>query len=245
MFMRLIVFAVLLLVTFQVDAQGPTEVCPVEARVRREAQFQPGGLILTAFDRSGLWVVDIDGRVRYPLDNTRLCGTNCRLSPDATSVTYLDGEEETYRRMTLDGIYRETLYEDTANDVLYWSPDTLLVYTAGKRAYLQNANGSRVEIDMSSILSIQPGGLWALALDYRDGVFVRQLLNDSGDAAIVRATIDLGRSLGLSIIAKGIEDIETANCLKHMGCDEGQGYHFGRPLPAAEFEQLLLARHVA
>lgn len=79
-----------------------------------------------------------------------------------------------------------------------------------------------------------------------DQTFVRQLLNDSGDAAIVRATIDLGRSLGLSIIAEGIEDIETANCLKGMGCEEGQGYHFGRPLPAAEFEELFLARrHVA
>jgi len=74
-----------------------------------------------------------------------------------------------------------------------------------------------------------------------DQTFVRQLLNDSGDAAIVRATIDLGRSLGLSIIAEGIEDLETANRLKGMGCDEGQGYHFGRPLPAPEFEQLFLA----
>ncbi|RXT43007.1 hypothetical protein B6S44_29025 [Bosea sp. Tri-44] len=79
-----------------------------------------------------------------------------------------------------------------------------------------------------------------------DQTFVRQLLNDSGDAAIVRATIDLGRSLGLSIIAEGIEDVETANCLKSMGCEEGQGYHFGRPLPAAEFEQQFLAgRQVA
>jgi diguanylate cyclase (GGDEF)-like protein/PAS domain S-box-containing protein len=79
-----------------------------------------------------------------------------------------------------------------------------------------------------------------------DQTFVRQLLNDSGDAAIVRATIDLGRSLGLSIIAEGVEDFETANCLRGMGCDEGQGYQFGRPLPAVEFEQLFLARrHVA
>lgn len=79
-----------------------------------------------------------------------------------------------------------------------------------------------------------------------DQTFVRQLLNDSGDAAIVRATIDLGRSLGLSVIAEGIEDIETANRLEGMGCDEGQGYHFGRPLPAAEFERSFLARrHVA
>ncbi|KRE11600.1 hypothetical protein ASE66_24025 [Bosea sp. Root483D1] len=79
-----------------------------------------------------------------------------------------------------------------------------------------------------------------------DQTFVRHLMNDSGDAAIVRATIDLGRSLGLSIIAEGIEDAETANRLGGMGCDEGQGYYFSRPLPAAEFEQqFLVTRHVA
>jgi len=79
-----------------------------------------------------------------------------------------------------------------------------------------------------------------------DQSFVRHLLSDSGDAAIVRTTIDLGRSLGLSVIAEGIEDADTAACLAGLGCDEGQGYHFGRPLPAAEFERLFLARrHVA
>lgn len=77
-----------------------------------------------------------------------------------------------------------------------------------------------------------------------DQSFVRHLLNDSGDAAIVRATIDLGRSLGLSVIAEGVEDIETAERLKGMGCEEGQGYYFGRPVPAAQFEQQFLAgRH--
>ncbi len=190
--MRFTVFLFLLLVTLSTSASAQDEVCPAAARVPRGAQFDPGGLILTAFDRSGLWVVDIDARVRYPLDNTRLCGTNCRLSPDATTVTYLDGEEETYRRMTLDGIQRETLYADTANDVMYWSPDTLLIYTAGKRAYLQNVNGTKVELDVSTIISIQPGGLWALALDYRDGMFVRQLLNLALKNAPDSPRVDVG-----------------------------------------------------
>ena len=175
--MRWSIFVLLLLLTSVTNAAAPTEVCPAAARIPRERVFEPGGLILTAFDRQGLWVVDIEARTRYPLENTRLCGTNCRLSPDGRTVTYLDGEEELYRRMTLDGLYRETLYDDTANDVLYWSADTLLIYTAGKRAYLKNAAGNLTEIDMSTIISIQPGGLWALALDYRDGVFMRQLFN--------------------------------------------------------------------
>jgi diguanylate cyclase (GGDEF)-like protein/PAS domain S-box-containing protein len=79
-----------------------------------------------------------------------------------------------------------------------------------------------------------------------DQSFVRHLLSDAGDAAIVKATIELGRSLGLSVIAEGIEDAETAHRLAGMGCDEGQGYHFGRPVPAAEFEERFLGcRRVA
>lgn len=79
-----------------------------------------------------------------------------------------------------------------------------------------------------------------------DQSFVRHLLSDTGDAAIVRATVQLGRSLGLSIIAEGIEDAETAHHLAGMGCGEGQGYHFGRPVPAGEFNERFLAqRHVA
>lgn len=191
--MRRIVFVFcLMLLAVAVHAQDTTEVCPAQPRVTRERVFEPGGLILTAFDRQGLWVVDIDARTRYPLQNTRLCGTNCRLSPDARTVTYLDGQEEVYRRMTLDGIFRETLYDDTANDVLYWSDDTLLIYTAGKRAYLKNTSGTLTEIDVSRVISLQPAGYWALALDYRDGVFVRQLINIALRNAPNSPTVDVG-----------------------------------------------------
>lgn len=79
-----------------------------------------------------------------------------------------------------------------------------------------------------------------------DQSFVRHLLSDAGDAAIVKATAELGHSLGLAVIAEGIEDAETAHRLAAMGCDEGQGYHFGRPVPAAEFEERFLGcRRVA
>ena len=73
-----------------------------------------------------------------------------------------------------------------------------------------------------------------------DKSFVQDLRADSDDMAIVGATIGLGKLLGLSVIAEGIEDRATADLLGSKGCEEGQGYYFGRPMPAAEFEQRFL-----
>ena len=68
-----------------------------------------------------------------------------------------------------------------------------------------------------------------------DRSFVRDLLTDSDDAAIVRSTIGLSKQLGLSVIAEGIENRATADLLASMGCEEDQGYYFGKPMPATEF----------
>ena len=73
-----------------------------------------------------------------------------------------------------------------------------------------------------------------------DRSFVRDLVINSDDAAIVGSTVGLSRKLGLSVIAEGIEDGPTANLLLAMGCEEGQGYFFGRPMPAQEFEKQFL-----
>ena len=73
-----------------------------------------------------------------------------------------------------------------------------------------------------------------------DRSFVRELTLDASDAAIVGSTIELGKRLRLSVIAEGIEDNATAELLAAMGCKEGQGYYFGRPMPAAEFQVKLL-----
>jgi EAL domain-containing protein (putative c-di-GMP-specific phosphodiesterase class I) len=76
-----------------------------------------------------------------------------------------------------------------------------------------------------------------------DRSFVLELLADSDDAAIVGSTVGLSKQLGLSVIAEGIENRATADLLVSMGCEEGQGYFFGRPMPATAFEsQFLIAR---
>jgi diguanylate cyclase (GGDEF)-like protein/PAS domain S-box-containing protein len=78
-----------------------------------------------------------------------------------------------------------------------------------------------------------------------DRSFVCDLLTNSDDAAIVRSTIGLSSQLNISVIAEGIENRTTADFLLTMGCEHGQGYFFGRPMPASAFEaQFLSARDV-
>jgi diguanylate cyclase (GGDEF)-like protein len=78
-----------------------------------------------------------------------------------------------------------------------------------------------------------------------DRSFVLELRADSSDAAIVGSTIGLSKQLGLSVIAEGIEDRATADLLMSMGCEQGQGYFFGRPMPAQAFESKFLMMHDA
>lgn len=74
-----------------------------------------------------------------------------------------------------------------------------------------------------------------------DRSFVADLGFDADDAAIVEATIVLGHALNLTVIAEGVETSQQLQFLKNKGCDEMQGYYFSRPVPAEEFEKLLLA----
>jgi len=73
-----------------------------------------------------------------------------------------------------------------------------------------------------------------------DQSFIRDLGTDPDDAAIVRAIIQMARSLGLKTIAEGVEDEQMLHHLREFHCDEAQGYHFARPMPATEFASYLL-----
>jgi len=79
-----------------------------------------------------------------------------------------------------------------------------------------------------------------------DKSFVLSMETDPDDAKIVRSTIDLAHNLGLTVVAEGVENAKAWDMLRELNCDEAQGYHMGKPMPAAEFGQWSanwLARH--
>jgi EAL domain-containing protein (putative c-di-GMP-specific phosphodiesterase class I) len=63
-----------------------------------------------------------------------------------------------------------------------------------------------------------------------DRTFIGRLLSDARSEAIVRSVIDLGRNLGLAVVAEGVEQQRVWECLASLGCDVAQGYHICRPL---------------
>jgi CheY-like chemotaxis protein len=85
-------------------------------------------------------------------------------------------------------------------------------------AYLQQLEVHKLKVDMS---------------------FVRDMTTNSGNASIVKAVIALGHSLGLEVIAEGVEEPGQARYLRSLGCDVMQGYLVSRPLPAEEMTRFL------
>ncbi|CAN5510351.1 EAL domain-containing protein [soil metagenome] len=61
----------------------------------------------------------------------------------------------------------------------------------------------------------------------------KSFVQNAEDAAIVRAVVTLGSSMGMKVVAEGVEDQEQLDALAGYGCDQIQGYHFSRPMPAA------------
>jgi EAL domain-containing protein (putative c-di-GMP-specific phosphodiesterase class I) len=77
-----------------------------------------------------------------------------------------------------------------------------------------------------------------------DKSFVTSMLDETGDAAIVHALIDLGHALGRKVVAEGIEDLPTLRRLREWGCDYAQGYFISRPIPADAFEEFVKKRKI-
>ncbi|MDX1599676.1 MAG: EAL domain-containing protein, partial [Marinobacter sp.] len=78
-----------------------------------------------------------------------------------------------------------------------------------------------------------------------DKSFVQDVLKEQDDASLVRAIINMAHSLGLRVIAEGVEEEAQTHFLQHEGCDYSQGYFYSRPMPEEEFEKWLSTNHRA
>jgi diguanylate cyclase len=107
--------------------------------------------------------------------------------------------------------------------------------------------GVRVSIDdfgtgLSSLSYLRGLPLDKLKIDRS---FIQELPGNTSDAAIVRAIVSMAGALGLRVVAEGVETAAQAQFLHSIGVDFGQGWHYGRPMPAAELRALVAARQAA
>jgi EAL domain-containing protein (putative c-di-GMP-specific phosphodiesterase class I) len=103
------------------------------------------------------------------------------------------------------------------------------------------ALGARLALDdfgtgYSSLSLLQDLPVQVLKMDR---AFVRNLDAGPERVAFVRAIVDLAATLGLAVVAEGIEDASQAAALRQLGCRLGQGYYFSRPVDPRELESLL------
>jgi diguanylate cyclase (GGDEF)-like protein/PAS domain S-box-containing protein len=103
------------------------------------------------------------------------------------------------------------------------------------------AQGMRIAIDdfgtgYSSLAYLTRFPVAALKVDRS---FVAGIERHDGDAAIVRAVIEMARTLGFTVIAEGVERPSQVEFLRQFGCHQAQGFFFARPMPAAAFQELI------
>jgi diguanylate cyclase (GGDEF)-like protein/PAS domain S-box-containing protein len=160
------------------------------------------------------------------------------LSVNVSGIQFFVGglEEEVMRAIKENDIAPELLeLELTESSLMSNAEDTITV--------LQNlkALGVKISIDdfgtgYSSLAYLKRFPIDKLKIDI---AFVREVTSNPDDAAIVLAIINMAHSLKLKVVAEGVEKDAQLSYLRRHDCDEMQGYYFSRPLPEADFVQML------
>ena len=106
---------------------------------------------------------------------------------------------------------------------------------------LLNSEGLRIALDdfgtgYASLLQLKQFPIDELKIDKS---FIRDMKTDPNDAAIVQAVIDLGRNLGMTVVAEGVETNAQADYLRRLNCDWAQGFLYSQAVPASRVPKVL------
>lgn len=194
--------------------------------------LQPGSFVPLA-EQTGLdwpmteWVLDEGLKA---LADWSAAGLKLNVSVNVSPNALRDGQlrDLTEELLTRHGVPAERL-------VMEVTESTLFANTTMAAEVLQglSALGVRVSIDdfgtgFSSLSRLRRLPVDEIKIDYN---FVRTMLRDEDDAAIVRSVISLSKDLGLNCVAEGIEDQDVYAALQSLGCDSAQGFYMARPMP--------------
>ncbi|WP_455928289.1 phosphodiesterase DibA [Pseudomonas capeferrum] len=214
----------------------------VEALVRwqhPERGLVPPGEFIPIAERTGL-IADIDAWVM-----DQACRQMCQWLAEGAPLTFLavNVSSRLFARRELYGQVAKVLHDTGLDPAFLELEVTESAVMEDPEVALEQMHrlrelGLRLAIDdfgtgYSSLLRLKRLPVQKLKIDQG---FVAGLPWDEDDAAIVRVVIALAQSMGMQVHAEGIEQVEQARFLLEQRCDLGQGYWFGRPMPANELD---------
>ncbi|MGQ7857715.1 phosphodiesterase DibA [Pseudomonas sp. 32A] len=214
----------------------------VEALVRwqhPERGLVPPGDFIPIAERTGL-IADIDAWVM-----DQACRQMCQWLADGAPLTFLavNVSSRLFARRELYDQVAKVLHDTGLDPAFLELEVTESAVMEDPEVALEQMHrlrelGLRLAIDdfgtgYSSLLRLKRLPVQKLKIDQG---FVAGLPWDEDDAAIVRVVIALAQSMGMQVHAEGIEQVDQARFLLDQQCDLGQGYWFGRPMPASELD---------
>ncbi|WP_460132320.1 phosphodiesterase DibA [Pseudomonas sp. S1_E04] len=214
----------------------------VEALVRwqhPERGLVPPGEFIPIAERTGL-IADIDAWVM-----DQACRQMCQWLADGVALSFIavNVSSRLFARRELYGQVAQVLHDTGLDPAFLELEVTESAVMEDPEVALEQLHrlrelGLRLAIDdfgtgYSSLLRLKRLPVQKLKIDQG---FVTGLPGDEDDAAIVRVVIALAKSMGMQVHAEGIEQVEQARFLLDQQCDMGQGYWFGRPMPAQDID---------
>lgn len=227
----------------QVDAQG--QIFGAEALLRwqhPERGLIPPGVFITAAEETGLilpignWVLkEACAQLVKWSDHPHLSHLSIAVNVSTSQLRQPDFVQEVQEIVTRSGANPGQIKLELTESMLANEVDDTIQKMRALQAFGMSWSLDDFGTGYSSLTYLKHLPFEQLKIDQS---FVRDLLNNESDQAIVDTLVNLGKHLKMTLIAEGVETIEQLEYLHSKGCMKYQGYFFSKPLPVHAFEQL-------